>query len=92
LPKGGRRLQVSCSGWSAVLRVDTVRGSPDGKFTKRGGCRVAAGRCPYRLFAAMAGTVSDLIREAGNELGPLSQISTPHVMILKGLRHAGKPG
>ena len=37
-------------------------------FTKKGGCRVAAWWCPYRLFAAMAGAVSNLICEAGNEL------------------------
>jgi hypothetical protein len=68
LPFGRRDLQLVRSGSAAVLRVDAVRGSPDGDFTKKGGCRVAARRCPYRLLAAMTGAVSDLIREAGNEL------------------------
>lgn len=68
LPFGRRDLQLVRSGSAAVLRVDAVRGSPDGDFTKKGGCRVAARWCPYGLFAAMAGAASDLIREAGNEL------------------------
>jgi hypothetical protein len=68
LPFGRRDLQLVRSGSAAVLRVDAVRGSPDGDFTKKSGCRLAARWCPYPLFAAMAGAVSDLIREAGNEL------------------------
>jgi hypothetical protein len=68
LPFGRRDLQLVGSGSAAVLRVDAVRGSPDGDFTKEGGYRVAARWRPYGLFAAMAGAVSDLIREAGHEL------------------------
>jgi hypothetical protein len=52
---------------------------------------VAARRCPYGLFAAMAGAVSDLICEADNKLRPLHQILRPNVMIMKRLRNAGKP-
>jgi len=83
---------VSCSGWSAVLGIDTDGGTPDGYFTKKGGGRVAARRCPYGLFAAMAGAASNLICEVDNELRPLRQIPAPKVMILKSLRKAGKPG
>jgi hypothetical protein len=83
---------MSCSGWSAVLGVDADGGSPDGDFTKKGAGRVAAGRCPYGLFAAMAGAVANLICEVDYELRPLRQILAPNVMILKGLRNAGKPG
>jgi hypothetical protein len=68
LPFGRRDLQLVRSGSAVVLRVDAVRGSPDGDFTKKGGGRVAARCYPYGLFAAMAGGVSDLIGEAGNEL------------------------
>jgi hypothetical protein len=68
LPFGRRDLQLVRSGSAAVLRVDAVRGSPDGDVTKKGGGRVAARCCPYGLFAAMAGGVPNLIREAGNEL------------------------
>jgi hypothetical protein len=68
LPFGRRDLQLVRSGSAAVLRVDAARGSPDGDFTKKGGGRMAARCCPYGLFAALAGGVSDLIREAGNEL------------------------
>ena len=68
LPFGRRDLPLVRSGSAAVLGVDAVRGSPDGDFTKESGCRVAARWGPYGLFAAMAGAVSDLICEAGNEL------------------------
>ena len=62
---------MSCSGWSAVLGIDTDGGTPDGYFTKKGGGRVAARRRPYGLFAAMAGAASNLICEVDNELRPL---------------------
>jgi hypothetical protein len=75
-----------------VLGIDTDGGTPDGYFTKKAGGRVAARRCPYGLFAAMAGAVSDLICEVDNEMRPLRQIPAPKVMIPNGLRKAGKPG
>lgn len=68
LPKGGHGLQLFCSGWSAVLGVDADGGTPDLDFTEEGDARVAARRSPYRLFAVLAGAVSDLICEADNEL------------------------
>ena len=83
LPFGRRDLQLVRSGSAAVLRVDAVRGSPDGDFTKEGDARVAARRCPYRLFALVAGAVSNLICEADNELRPRRQVLAPNVMILK---------
>ena len=52
---------------------------------------MAARRCPYRLFAVLAGAVSDLICEADDELRPLRQVLAPNVMIMKRLRYAGKP-
>jgi hypothetical protein len=91
LPEGGHGLQLSCSGWSAVLGVDAVGGAPDGDVTKEGGGRVAARRCPYRRFAALAGAVSNLICEAENELRPLRQVVAPNGMIMKRFRNAGKP-
>ena len=72
------------------MGIDTDGGTPDGYCTKKGGGRVAARRCPYGLFAASA--ASNLICEVDNELRPLRQIPAPKVMILKGLRKAGKPG
>jgi hypothetical protein len=50
------------------LGLDADGGSPDGDFTKDGGGQMAARRCPYGLILAVAGAVSDLIGEAGNEL------------------------
>jgi hypothetical protein len=65
------------------LGVDTDGGTPDGYFTKKGGGRVDARRCPDGLFVAMAGGVSDLICETRNELRPLRQILAPNGMIMK---------
>jgi hypothetical protein len=74
------------------LAVDADGGTPDLDFTDEGGCRVATRRCPYRLFAVLAGAVSNLICEADNELRPLRQVLTPNGMIMKRLWDAGKPG
>ena len=52
---------------------------------------MAARRCPYRLFAGLAGAVSNLICEADNELRPLRQVLAPNGMIMKRFRDAGKP-
>jgi hypothetical protein len=82
LPQGGRRLWLCCSGCSAVVGVDVDGGSPDGDFPKEGEARVAARRCPYGQFAAMAGAVSDLFCEVCYELRPLRQVLTPNVMIM----------
>jgi len=68
LPFGRRDPPLVRSGSAAVLRVDAVRGSPDSDFTKKGGGQMVARRCPYGLILAVAGAVSDLICEAGNEL------------------------
>jgi hypothetical protein len=74
------------------LGVDADGGTPDLDFTDEGVSRVAARRCPYRLFAVLAGAVSNLICEADNELRPLLQILAPNGMILKRIRYAGEPG
>ena len=74
------------------MGLDADGGSPDGDLTAEGEGRVAARRCPYGLFAAVDGAVSDLICEVDNEMRPLRQIPAPKVMIPKGLRKAGKPG
>ena len=56
------------------MGVDADGGTPDGDFTDEGGGRVAARRCPYRLFTATAGAVSDLICKAlGIEKGSPTQ-------------------
>ena len=73
------------------MAVDAVGGTPDGDFTKEGSGRLTGRRCPDGLFTVLAGAVLDLICEVDYELRPLRQIPAPNVMILKGLRKAGKP-
>jgi hypothetical protein len=83
LPKGGCRLSLSCSGWSAVLGIDADGGTPDGDFTKQGGGQMAPRWCPHRLFAATAGADSNLICKDDNDLRPLRQVLAPYGMIMK---------
>jgi hypothetical protein len=85
LPEGGHGLQLSWSGWSAVFGVNADGGTPDLDFTKEGNAQRAARRCPYRLFGAMAGAVSDLVCKADEELRPLREVFTVNVMIMKPL-------
>lgn len=81
-----------CSGRSAVVGVDADGGAPHGDFTDEGHTQVSAWRCPYRLFAVLAGAVSNLSCELDDELRPLRQVLGPNVMIMKRLRYAGEPG
>ena len=83
LPFGRRDLRLLRSGSAAVVGIDAVGGTPDGDFTKEGGGRVAARRCPYGLFAIVVGGVSDLICEAGHQLRPLRQVLAANLMIMK---------
>ena len=83
LPFGRRDLQLVRSGSAVILGVDADGSTPDSDFAKEGSGRVAAQRCPYGLFAAMAGAVSNLICEVDYELRPLRQILAPNVMIMK---------
>lgn len=83
MPQGGHGLQLSCSGWAVVLGVDADGGTPDFDFPKQGSGRMAARRCPDRLFAVLTGTFSDLFCEADDELRPLHQVLAPYVMIMK---------
>jgi hypothetical protein len=85
LPIGGSSLQLSCSGWSSVVRVDAEGGPPHRDFSNEGGCRVTVRRRPYRLFAVLAGAISDLNCEADDELRPLGQVLAPKRDDLEGL-------
>jgi len=66
LPERGSCLQLSCSGWSWVVGVDAVGGSPHRDFTDDCEVRLAARRRPHRLGPVLAGLTSDLIGEAGD--------------------------
>ena len=82
---------MACSGRSRVLGVDADGGTPDLDLANEGDARVAARRCPYGLFAVLAGAVSNLSCELADELRPLRQVLAPNEMIMKRLRYAGKP-
>jgi hypothetical protein len=67
LPKGGRGLLLSGSGWSAVIRVDADGGARRRFHRGRrrsGGCLAV----PIPAVVVLAGPVSDLTGEVDNEL------------------------
>ena len=66
LPEGRSCLQLCCSGWSSVARVDAVGGAPHGDFTNDGEVREAARRRPHRMDIVLAGVTSNPVGEAGN--------------------------
>jgi hypothetical protein len=89
LPEGGSSPQLSCSGWSVVVRVDAVGGPPYADFTEEGDTRSTARRGPDRWRAVLVSVSSDMSGEVGDQLGALGQILTPNGMIMKRLRDSG---
>jgi hypothetical protein len=70
--------------------VDAVGGPPYGDFTDDGEVRAAARRRPHRLGFGLAGLISDLIGDVGDQLGPLRQILASNG-IMERCWNAGKP-
>jgi hypothetical protein len=91
LLEGGSSLQLSCSGWSSVPRVDAVGGSPHDYFTHDADVRLAAGRCPNGLRPVLTGLIPDVTGKVDHQPRPLGQVLTPNRMIMNRLRNSGKP-
>jgi hypothetical protein len=79
-PQGGGCIRVAASsGWSRVLGIDAVGGSPDCDFANEGGGMTS--RCrPDPLSVTFACVVSDLVGEIGDKLGSLCQVVAPDGM------------
>jgi hypothetical protein len=65
------------SGGSAVVGVDAVGGPTDGDFTDECDVRVSARRRPNGLDAVVAGVVSNVLGEVGDQVGSLGQVLPP---------------
>jgi hypothetical protein len=91
-PEGRERFGLAYSGWSRVLGIDAVGGSPHCDFADEGPARVASRRCPGWLVSTSVGVILDLVREVGNQLRSLCQVASPDGIGLEGCWDAREPG
>jgi hypothetical protein len=72
-PQGRERFELGSPGWSRVLGIDAVSGSPHCDFADDGGAYVGFGCSPGWLGVTSAGVVLDLDGEVGDQLGRLAR-------------------
>jgi hypothetical protein len=65
-PEGRERFELGSSGWSRVLGIDAVGGTPHCDFADEGGARVASWCSPDWLAVTLAGVVLNLAGEVGD--------------------------
>jgi hypothetical protein len=65
-PEGRARFEVGSSGWSRVLGIDAVGGTPYCDFANEVGARVASWCSPGWRSVTLAGVVLDLVGQVGN--------------------------
>jgi hypothetical protein len=70
-PESRKRFELGSSGWSRVLGLDAVGGSPYCDFAHEGGVRVVSRCRPNWRAISLAGVVLDLVGEVGDQLGSL---------------------
>jgi hypothetical protein len=91
-PQGGGCLELaSSSGWSWVLGIDVVGGSPYCDFANEGGGMTSRGSPGWRAVT-LAGVVLDLVGEVGDELGSLGHVAAPDGMAVERFWYAWEPG
>jgi len=71
-----------------VVGADAIGGPPHGDFTDEGGCQRSACRDPSGLSVVVAGVVSDVSGDVGDQSESLGQVVTPLRLSPKG---AGYP-
>src|SRR5215217_2539612 len=90
-PEGWERFELGSSGWSWVLGVDAVGGSPYCDFADEGGVRVVSRCRPNWRAISLAGVVLDLVGEVGDQLGSLRQVAAPDRISLERCWNAREP-
>jgi hypothetical protein len=70
-------LELSSAGCSWVVCVDAVRCAPNGDLLEQAGARAAVRGCPGGCSVGAAGLFSDVVGEAGDELGTLGEVVAP---------------
>jgi len=91
-PEGWERFELGSSGWSRVLGVDAVGGSPYCDFADEGGVRVVSRCRPNWRAISLAGVVLDLVGEVGDQLGSLRQVAAPDRIGMQRWWNARQPG
>jgi hypothetical protein len=90
--EGCLELASSSSGWSRILGIDAVGGSPHCDFADEGSARVSSRCSPDWLGVTLAGMVLDLAGEVGDQLGSLCQVGPPDRMGMERWWNAREPG
>jgi hypothetical protein len=91
-PQGRERFELGSSGWSRVLGIDAVSGSPHCDFADEGGAYEGFRCSPGWLGVTSAGVVLDLVGEVGDQLGSHCQVDPPDGMGMQRFWYAGEPG
>jgi len=91
-PESRKRFELGSSGWSRVLGLDAVGGSPYCDFAHEGGVRVVSRCRPNWRAISLAGVVLDLVGEVGDQLGSLRQIAAPDRIGMQRWWNARQPG
>ena len=92
-PQGGGGIELAAfSGWSRVLGIDTVGGSPYCYFADESRARVASRRYPDWLAVILAGVILNLLHKVGDQLRSFCQVGPPDEMGMQRFWNARKPG
>ena len=80
-PQGGSCIKLASAGWSRVLGIDAVSGSPHCDFANKSGVGMTSG-CRPRLAGRrrVAEVILNLVGEVGDKLGSLCQVAAPDGM------------
>jgi hypothetical protein len=91
-PEGGGCIKLASSaGWSRILGIDAVGGSPYCDFANK--CGGMTSCCsPGRRAVTLAEVILDLVGEIGDKLGSLCQVGPPDGMVMERFWNARKPG
>src|SRR5215217_7461030 len=90
-PEGGGCLELESSGWSRVLGIDAVGGSPYCDFADEGGAQLTSRCSPVQRGVTLAGMVVNLGGEVGDELRSLCQVVAPNGIGMERWLNAREP-
>ena len=91
-PEGGGSIRLASSaGWSRILGIDAVGGSPYCDFANK--CGGMTSCCsPDRRAVTLAEVILDLVGEVGHKLGSLCQVRPPVRMGMERFWNVWEPG
>ena len=91
-PLGGGCIKLAASsGWSRVLGIDAVGGSPYCNFADEGG-GMTSGCSPGWRAVILAEVILNLVGEVGDKLGSICQVVAPDGIGMEREWNAREPG